>query len=190
MKVLTLSALCNTRIVLFRLPRVLTSMERSSAEVCTHQPDSLLFTGPPGRGVSWGVLIQGEPHYLLNQHIIAMFHPVELFTSVFSTGNSLFWRAMTAFVSPWPRWLCVIWYAAIWLGRMSRVTGLHRPGPITSPLLFSLCFPLSPLLPPRSLCLCSQWMYPLACRCVNCFHLHCGQMGSSASVVISYAWSF
>lgn len=54
MKVLTLSALCNTRIVLFRLPRVLTAMERSSAEVCTHQHDSVLFTGPPGRGVSWG----------------------------------------------------------------------------------------------------------------------------------------
>lgn len=77
-----------------------------------------------------------------------MFHPAELFTSVFSTGKSLFWRATTAFVSPWPQWLCVIWYAAIWLGRMSRVTGLHRPGPITSPLLFSLCFPLPLLLSP------------------------------------------
>lgn len=54
MKVLTLSALCNTRIVLFRLPHVLTAMERSSAEVCAHQPGSLLFTGPPGRRVSWG----------------------------------------------------------------------------------------------------------------------------------------
>lgn len=77
-----------------------------------------------------------------------MFHPAELFTSVFSTGKSLFWWAMTAFVSPWPRWLCVIWYAAIRLGRMSRVTGLHRPGPITSPLLFSLRFPLPLLLSP------------------------------------------
>lgn len=47
-----------------------------------------------------GVLIQGEPHYLLNQHIIAMFHPAELFTSVFSAGKSLLWWATTAFISP------------------------------------------------------------------------------------------
>ena len=54
MKVLTLSALCNTRIVLFRLPCVLTAAERSSAEVCAHQPALLLSTGPPERGVSQG----------------------------------------------------------------------------------------------------------------------------------------
>lgn len=103
-----------------------------------------------GEGLAGGI-DSGEPHYLLNQHIIAMFHPAELFTSVFSAGKSLLWWATTAFISPWPWWLCVIWYAAIWLGRMSRATGLHRPGPITSPLFFSLRFslplPLDPSFP-------------------------------------------
>lgn len=80
-----------------------------------------------------------------------MFHPAELFTSVFSAGKSLLWWATTAFISPWPQWLCVIWYAAIWLGRVSRATGLHWLGPITTPLFFSLRYslphPLDPSLP-------------------------------------------
>lgn len=189
MKVLTLSALCNARIVLFRLPRVLTARERSSAEVCTHRRDSVLFAGPPGRRVSRGVLIQGG-------NLITCW--INILLPCFTRPNCLQVSLARAkarsggprphSLVPDPRWLCVIWYAAVWFGRMIRVTGPRRPGPITEPLLFSAS--LFPPLALRPLCLCSRWMYPLACRCVNCFHLHRGQMGSSVSVVISYAWAF
>ena len=53
----------------------------------------------PLRGKGEGVLVLGAPHYLLNQHIIAMFHPAELFTSVFSAGKSLCRQGTTALIS-------------------------------------------------------------------------------------------
>lgn len=188
MKVLTLSALCNTRIVLFRLPHVLTAMERSSAEVCAHQPGLLLFTGPPGRRVSWG--------YWFRENLITCW--INILLPCFTQPNCLqvsLVRAKACSGGPRPHSLVpdlsdyvlsdtLLSGLAAWTRPLACI-GL---GPL-QPLSFSHSVFLSPSIP-LSLCLRSLWMYPLACRCVNCFHLHCGQMGSSVSVVISYAWAF
>lgn len=145
MKVLTLSALCNTRIVLFRLPRVLTAMERSSAEVCIHQPDSLLFTGPPGTGVSWG--------YWLRENLITCW--INILLPCFTQPNCLqvsLARAKACSGGPRPHSLVpdpsdyvlsdtLLSGLAAWAGSLACI-GL---GPLQA-LSFSLCFPLPLLL--------------------------------------------
>lgn len=160
MKVLTLSALCNTRIVLFRLPRVLTATERSSQRSALANLADCSSLAHLGEGLAGGI-DSGRTSLPAESTYYCHVSPSRLFTSVFSAGKSLLWWAMTAFISPWPWWLCVIWYAAVWLGRMSRATGLHWPGPITTPLFFhSLLFSPSP--PPS--------LFPSVCAPYECIH--------------------
>lgn len=79
-----------------------------------------------------------------------MFHPAELFTSVFSAGKSPLWRAATAFVSPWPPVIMcyLIRRCLVWPHDQGHWPASVRPYYRASPFL---CLSVSSSTPPSPL---------------------------------------